>query len=161
MTLGSSSGWFEVLQEDLVRQRIPLSSLYQVDFEKYGRYDSDYVAKATVNMNLAHVLDDGFSLSSVLMFIQKGRQYTSRYSFIGNTMILFQWGQIELNSTLTARFRSFCIRPFVRSFPIVFPCFSVSHCFFHFFSHFRISVKGPVQCPLLACDENIVIPRVR
>ena len=129
MTLGSSSGWFEVLQEDLVRQRIPLSSLYQVDFEKYGRYDSDYVAKATVNMNLAHVLDDGFSLSSVLMFIQKGRQYTSRYSFIGNTMILFQWGQIELNSTLTARFRSFCIRPFVRSFPIVFPfpiVFSIS-----------------------------------
>jgi len=59
----SSSGWFEVLQDDLVRQRIPL---YEVDFEKYGRYDSDYVAKATVNMNLAHVLDDGTSTVSSL-----------------------------------------------------------------------------------------------
>lgn len=88
MTPGSSSGWFEVLQDDLVRQRIPL---YEVDFEKYGRYDNDYVAKATVNMNLAHVLDDGFSLSSVLMllmFIQTGIQYTSHYSFMVNTVIL-------------------------------------------------------------------------
>ena len=128
MTLGSSSGWFEVLQDDLVRQRIPL---YEVDFEKYGRYDSDYVAKATVNMNLAHVLDDGFSLSSVLMllmFIQ--RVYSIQVTTVSwlTPWFCFSWDKLNWIQLWQLDFGSCSIRPFVRSFYIVF-----SHCVFRFF----------------------------
>ena len=88
MTLGSSSGWFEVLQDDLVRQRIPLYDgrlweVWQVRQWLRGQGYSEHESRARTRWWLL-----AFKCADVTDVHSTGIQYTSHYSFMVNPVIL-------------------------------------------------------------------------